>query len=93
MDYSILEQPHTIWIYIGVDLLLLYQTPVPQVPQGSVLGPLLFLLCINDLPDNVLSPADIKIFADDTKLYLAYIDNKTTPLEQSLQKFCSWFET
>ena len=48
---------------------------------------------MNDLPDNVLSNADIKIFADDTKLYLAYVDNETTSLEQSLQNFCSWSET
>ena len=63
------------------------------VPQGSVLGPLLFLIYINDLPDNVVSPAGIKIFADGTKLYLAYVNNETSPLTQSLQTFCSWSQT
>ena len=50
------------------------------VPQGSVLGPLLFLLYVNDLPNHVQSPAGIKIFADDTKLYLGYTENQNTPL-------------
>ena len=37
------------------------------VPQGSVLGQLLFILYVNDIPD--LIESNVKMFADDTKIY------------------------
>ena len=38
------------------------------IPQGSVLGPILFVIFINDLPNNI--QGSVKMFADDTKLYM-----------------------
>ena len=59
------------------------------VPQGSVLGLVLFIIYINDLPDQMQKFC--KMFADDTKLFSA-IENPVdqVELQQDLFKACEW---
>ena len=39
------------------------------VPQGSILGPLLILIFVNNLPDSVSHHSSVALFADETKCY------------------------
>ena len=70
-----------------------YSCPVTSgVPQGSVLGPLLFVLYINDLPKNVKF-SKIYTFAYDTKL-VAKVENENDRinLQQDLNSIMLWSE-
>ena len=77
--------------YNGCDSVL--QKVSCGVPQGSILGPLLFLLYINDIT-NVSGILHLILFADDTSVFFSHHDPKslTNIIQTELQKLSLWFK-
>ncbi len=69
-----------------------YSPSVSGVPQGSVLGPLLFLIYVNDITVDAQSDVSIRLFADDSKLYKSISNSQSdySVFQDALDTFHSW---
>ena len=68
-----------------------YCKVISGVPQGSVLGPVLFVLFVNDIVTCTDSSVSVKLFADDVKLYTVISDEfSCDKLQISLDNIYSW---
>ena len=63
-------------------------------PQGSILGPILFILYINDLP-RVSTKLKFLLYADDTKILCENTDTKTIikTINMEMPKIMEWFKS
>ena len=66
-------------------------TVTSGMPQGSPLGPLFFIIYINDLPGVISGDSSIALYADDSKLYRAINSPEDiASLQDDLDKISDW---
>ena len=64
------------------------------LPQGSILGPTLFLLYVNDLPEVISSSSRVLMFADDTKIFREIKTlGDASSLQEDLGKLATWSQS
>ena len=66
-------------------------TVTSGVPQGTVLGPLCFLIYINDIGEKLSTQTNLKLFADDSLIYreIKSVEDANT-LQQDLEALTQW---
>ena len=58
------------------------------IPQGSVLGPILFVIFINDMPNAITNSC--MLFADDAKLYTHLTKEDASSLQEDINSLVRW---
>jgi hypothetical protein len=65
------------------------------VPQGSILGPLLFLLYVNDSPNAIYNISNPVLYADDTGLIITNSDSQMfeKDINTAIRQISNWFQS
>jgi hypothetical protein len=65
------------------------------IPQGSILGPVFFILCINDFPKTIAGLANPVLFADDTSMIISKSDPTEfiNTISRNIIKINEWFKS
>ena len=64
-----------------------------RVPQGSILGPLLFIIYANDMPNCSSGKSKLALFADDSKLFRSMSSRSSSAtLQSDLNSLFQWSE-